>query len=150
MKRTRIVMAIAASLVSAAALAHWDGSNPGHGPGSGMMGGPGMGMGPGGTGMGPGGAGMGPGGAGMGPGGPGMGPGGAGMGPGGMGMGPGACGGAGRGMGFGAGLELTDEQRAKIADIQRETHADAHKRIEAVLTEEQKQKLGKAGPGPHW
>ena len=119
MKRTRIVMAIAASLVSAAALAHGDGGNPGYGPGSGMMGGPGGGM----------------------MGGPGMGPG---------GMGPGACGDAGRGMGFGAGLELTDEQRAKIADIRRETHADAHKRIEAVLTEDQKQKLGKAGPGPHW
>jgi Spy/CpxP family protein refolding chaperone len=128
MKRTRIVMAIAASLVSAAALAHWDGGTPGYGPGSGMMGGPGSGM----------------------MGGPGMGPGGMGMGPGGTGMGPGACGEAGRGMGYGAGLELTDEQRAKIADIQRETHADARKRIEAVLTEEQKQKLGKAGPGPRW
>ena len=136
MKRTRIVMAIAASLVSAAALAHGDGGNPGYGPGSGMMGGPGGGM------MG------GPGGGMMG--GPGMGPGGMGMGPGATGMGPGACGDAGRGMGFGAGLELTDEQRAKIADIRRETHADAHKRIEAVLTEDQKQKLGKAGPGPHW
>jgi len=122
MKRTRIVMAVAASLVSAAAWAHWDGSNPGYGPGSGMMGGPGMGMGPGGMHMGAGGT----------------------------GMGPGACGESGRGMGFGAGLELTDEQRAKIADIRRETHADARKRIEAVLTEEQKQKLGNAGPGPHW
>jgi Spy/CpxP family protein refolding chaperone len=133
MKRTRIVMAIAASLVSAAAWAHWDGSNPGYGPGSGMMGGPAMGMDPAGMGKGPGGMGMDP--AGMGKGG-------------GMGMSGGACGGA--GMGFGAGLELTDEQRAKIADIHRETHADARKRIEAVLTEEQKQKLGRAGPGPHW
>jgi len=143
MKRTRIVMAIAASLVSAAALAHWDGSTAGSGPGSGMMGGPEMGMGPGGTGMGPGGSGMGPAGTGMGPGG-------MAMGSGGMGMAGGGCGGAGRGMGLAAGLELSDEQRAKIADIQRETHADARKRIEGVLTEEQKQTLGRAGPGPHW
>ena len=122
MKRTRMVMAIAASLVSAAALAHWGGGNdgnPGYGPGGGMMGGGGMGMGMG-TGM-------------M------IGGGSAGM-----------CGGAGPGPGYGAGLELTGEQRAKIADIQRETHADARKRIEAVLTDEHKQKLGKANMGPRW
>ncbi|HET7403263.1 MAG TPA: hypothetical protein VFJ62_15820 [Usitatibacter sp.] len=122
MKRIGIVTAIAASLVSAAVFAHWDGSNPGHGPGNGMMGGWGMG-------------------AGMG------------MGPGPMMGGPegrGPCGAAGNGPGFAAGLDLTDEQRAKIADIRRETHADARARIEAVLTDEQRQKLGKAGPGPRW
>jgi len=99
------------------------GPNEGYGPGYGM--GPGMMGGWGGYGMGPGMMG-GWGGYGMGPGMMG-GWGGYGMGPGmmggwgGYGMGPGMMWGYGRGGGGGLGaLNLTDAQRAKIADIQRD------------------------------
>ena len=162
MKRTRIVMVLAASLVSAAAWAHGPGGNAGSSAcGPGMMG-PGMGMGMMGPGTGMGMMGPGTGMGMMGPGtgmmGPGMGTMGPGMGMGTMGPGammdgwdgePGNCAGAGRGPGVASGLELTEEQRAKIVDIQRETHADARSRIESVLTDEQKQKLRSAA-GPRW
>jgi Spy/CpxP family protein refolding chaperone len=139
------------------------GYGPGYGMGPGMMGGygPGYGMGPGmmggygrGYGMGPGmmgGYGMGPGMMG------GYGPG-YGMGPGMMGgYGPGMMGGCG-GYGYGA-VKLTDAQREKIAKIQedarrsqwevmskmRETMvqswAEARKKIDAVLTKEQREQL---------
>ena len=95
-------------------------------------------------------------GQGMGPGGGMMAPG-YGMGPGmmGGGMGPGMMGGMGAGMIFGQGLDLTDEQRARLYRIHEETAAkrwalmeqmheaslEARKRMEAVLTDEQRQKL---------
>ena len=107
MKRKLIAAAAIAALFSAAAWAQMGpgmmgGSGPGYGTGPGMMGGygPGYGMGPGMMG---------------------------GYGPGGYGMGPGMMGGYGPGMmwgygggGFG-GLNLTDDQRAKIAAIQEES-----------------------------
>jgi len=115
MKRKLIAAAALAAIFSAAAWAQWGpGMMGGYGPGGGYN--PGYGMGPGmmgGYGMGPGmmgGYGMGPGMMG-----------GYGMGPGmmgGYGMGPGMMGGYGvRGY---AGLNLTDEQRAKIAEIQKD------------------------------
>ena len=84
----------------------------------------------------------------------GMGPGGGMMAPG-YGMGPGMMGGMGAGMIFGQGLDLTDEQRAQLYRIHEETAAkrwalmeqmheaslEARKRMEAVLTDEQRQKL---------
>jgi Spy/CpxP family protein refolding chaperone len=195
MKRTLIAAAAAAALL---ATPGWAQVGPGMGPG--MMGG----YGPGGYGTGPGmmGPGMmggyGPGGYGMGPGiaGPGM------MGPG-M-MGPGMMGGFGPGTGPGmmgryggyGGLDLTDEQRAKIGEIQQEvsrkqwdlmakmheqgyqiqgldesgksddtaarkayeamaaahkqtfeTMLDARKRIDAVLTKEQREQLRRGWRG---
>jgi Spy/CpxP family protein refolding chaperone len=153
---------------------HASGMQGGYGPGPGMMGG-GYGMGSGG------GYGMGPG---MMGGGYGMGPGG------GYGMGPGMMGGGMMGAYWGSGLDLTDQQRAKINKIQDETRkahwalmgemmdqqarlrdlyqapkrddaaidaaykefgklhqsmydssVEAHKRMEAVLTKEQQEKL---------
>jgi len=119
MKRKLIAAAAVAALFSATAWAQMGpGMMGGYGPGSGYGMGPGM-MGPGMMG------GYGPGGYRMGPGmmGPGMmggyGPGGSGMGPGMMGpgmMGPGTMG----GYGAYAGLNLSDEQRAKIAEIQQD------------------------------
>ena len=118
MKRKLIAAAAVAALFSATA---WAQMGPGmmggygqggYGMGPGMMGG----YGPGGYGMGPGmmsGYGMGPGMMG------GYGPGGYGMDPGMMGqgmMGPGMMG----GYGAYAGLKLSDEQRAKIAEIQQD------------------------------
>jgi Spy/CpxP family protein refolding chaperone len=99
------------------------GYGPGYGMGPGMMGGyggygPGYGMGPGMMG-GYGGYGMGPGMMG-GYGGYGMGPGMMG-GYGGYGMGPGMMGGYGGYGGYGYGVDLSAEQRAKIADIQQGT-----------------------------
>jgi len=109
MKRKLLAVA-AAALLGTAAVGF---SQPyGMGPGGGY--GPGAGMGPGMMGGYGGGYGMGPGmmgGYGMGPGmmGPGM------MG-GGYGMGPGMMG----GFGYGYGLDLSDEQRAKIGEAQQE------------------------------
>lgn len=114
MKRKLLAVAAAALLGTAAVVF----SQPfGMGPGGGY--GPGAGMGPGmmgGYGMGPGMMG-GYGGNGMGPGmmgGGGMGPG---MMGGGFGMGPGMMGGYG---GYGYGLDLSEEQRAKIAEAQQD------------------------------
>jgi Spy/CpxP family protein refolding chaperone len=45
-------------------------------------------------------------------------------------------------MGGRAAINLTDEQRAKIADIRR----DARKRIDAVLTDEQRAQLRSSSP----
>jgi Spy/CpxP family protein refolding chaperone len=120
MKRALLVAAVASLAVAAAAFAQPYGPGGGYGMGPGMMGGygPGPGYGPGG--------GYGPG-LGMGPGmmwgdGPGYG-----MGPGmmgGYGPGYGRGYGTGRGMwGYGGyleGLNLSEEQRAKISEIQRE------------------------------
>ena len=178
----RKLIAAAAVAVLAVAATAW--SQP-YGMGPGMMGGngPGYGMGPGMMG------GYGPG-YGIGPGMMG------GYGPG-YGMGPGMMGGF--GAGFGYGVDLTDEQRAKISDIRREvsrkhwelmgkmheeggpmyeafgsgafdekaarkayaamteahkqmfeTSLDARKRIEAVLTPEQREQMrrGWRGRGP--
>lgn len=69
------------------------------------------------------------------------------------GMGPGMAGG-GMAQGYAA-LDLTDEQRARIAEIRQgvreqmfEARADAQKRIDAVLTPEQREKLRANGrPG---
>ncbi len=152
------------------------GYGPGYGMGPGMMGGygPGYGMGPGmmggygpGYGMGPGMmGGYGPG-YGMGPGmmggyGPGYG-----MGPGmmgGYGMGPGMMGGCGGGYGYNA-LNLTDAQRDQIAKIQEEAQrsqwetmskmrevmiqgwAEARKKMDAVLTKEQREQLNRGWRG---
>ncbi len=135
----RIVLAVAATAALAAAPA-WAQMGPG-GMGPGMMGGYGQGYGPG-YGMGPGmmGGMMGPGMMG------GM------MGGFGQGMGPGMM------WGYGA-LDLTDEQRARIAEIQQDvsrkqwelmgkvheqmfqTMLDARKRMDAVLTREQREQL---------
>ena len=122
MKR-KLLAASAAVLLGAATAAY---SQPYGGMGPGMMGGYGPGGGPGygqGQGYGPGygpGYGMGPGMMG------GYGPG-YGMGPGmmggygpGYGMGPGMMGGYGGYGGYGYGVDLSPEQRAKIADIQQE------------------------------
>ena len=153
MKRILIAVAAAAALLAAPAWAQMGpGMMGGYGTGPGMTG-PGMmgGYGPGG--YGPGGYGMGPGMMG------GYGPGG--YGPGGYGMGPGMMGGYG---GYG-GLNLTDEQRAKIDAIQQEasrkqwdlmgkTHEqmsalmlDARKRVDAVLTKEQREQLSRGWRG---
>ncbi|BAU49265.1 hypothetical protein SVA_2717 [Sulfurifustis variabilis] len=116
------------------------GYGPGWGMGPGMMG-PGM-MGPGM--MGQGGWGMGPGMGMMGPGmmGPGMmGQGGWGMSPG-MGMGPGMMGGMGMGWGPGTGagpfamLDLSDEQRQRIAKIQEDVRK-RHWNTQGKILEEQ-------------
>jgi Spy/CpxP family protein refolding chaperone len=141
------------------------GSGPGYGPGygmgPGMMGGygPGYGMGPGmmggygpGYGMGPGMmGGYGPG-YGMGPGmmggyGPGYG-----MGPGmmggygpGAGMGPGMMGGYGPGYGYG--LNLSDEQRAKISEIQQEL-AQKHWELMGRMHQQGGPMSQAFGPGP--
>ena len=133
MKRILIAVAAAAALLAAPAWAQM---------GPGMMGGYGTGPGMTGPGM-------------MG----GYGPGG--YGPGGYGMGPGMMGGYG---GYG-GLNLTDEQRAKIDAIQQEasrkqwdlmgkTHEqmsalmlDARKRVDAVLTKEQREQLSRGWRG---
>jgi len=132
------------------------GYGPGYGMGPGMMGGYGPGYG---RGYGPG-YGMGPGmmgGYGMGPGMMG------GYGPG-YGMGPGMMGGCG-GYGYNA-LNLTDAQRDKIAKIQQETQRsqwevmskmretmvlgwqDAQKKIDAVLTKEQREQLKRGWGAP--
>jgi len=138
----------------------------GYAPGYGMGGGTGRGYGPGYYGMGPGmmgGYGMGPwmmGGYGMGYGmGPGM-MGGYGMG---YGMGPGMMGGCG-GYGYNA-LNLSDAQRTKIQKIQEEASRsqweimnkmheamsqgwqDAQKKIDAVLTKEQREQLNRGWRG---
>lgn len=130
------------------------GYGPGYGMGPGMMGGYGPGYGPG-YGMGPGmmgGYGMGPGmmrGYGMG-----------------YGMGPGMMGGCGGyGYGYGA-LNLTDAQREKIRKIQEDTTRsqweimskmheavsqgwqDAQKKIDAVLTKEQREQLKRGWGAP--
>ncbi|HEX6320160.1 MAG TPA: Spy/CpxP family protein refolding chaperone [Burkholderiales bacterium] len=111
MKRTLIAIAAVAVLAASASVISqpYGGYGPGYGMGPGMMG-PGMmgGYGPG-YGMGPGmmGPGM------MGGYGPGYG-----MAPG-M-MGPGMMGGYGGGWGYGYGLDLSQEQRSKIADIQQD------------------------------
>ena len=143
MKRILIAAAAAAALLAAPAWAQMGpGMMGGYGTGPGMMGGYGPG------GYGPGGYGMGPGMMG-------------GYSPGGYGMGPGMMGGYG---GYG-GLNLTDEQRAKIDAIQQEasrkqwdlmgkTHEqmsalmlDARKRVDAVLTKEQREQLSRGWRG---
>ena len=81
--------------------------------------------------------------------GPGMMGGGYGMGMGmGYGMGPGMMGGPGPWHGAYSGLNLSDEQRKQIADIQLNTgkamfemHLQARKQIDAVLTAEQREQL---------
>ena len=70
-----------------------------------------------------------------------------GMGPGMMGMGPGMMGGYGPGY---AALDLSDEQRKKIYAIEEAMHKqmfelrlEASKRIDAVLTPEQRKQIGR-------
>lgn len=79
----------------------------------------------------------------------GMGPGmmGEGMGPGMMGMGPGMMGNYGPGY---AALDLSEEQRRKIDAIEKDVHKqmfelrlEASKRIDAVLTPEQRKQIGR-------
>ena len=175
-RKTLIALIAGAGLVAFAAPSFADspedyppmmrGYGPGYGMGPGMMGsygpgyrygrgyGPGYGMGPGMMGgYGPG-YGMGPGMMG------GYGPGYYGMGPGMMG----GCGGYGYGYGYNA-LNLTDAQRAKIQKIQEDAArsqweimnkmheaisqgwAEAQKKIDAVLTKEQREQLDRGWRG---
>lgn len=166
-KQSLIVAALAAALLGTAGFARADDQAPpyGYGPGPGMMGGYGPGYG---SGYGPG-YGYGPGmmGGGYGPGyGRGYGPGyGRGYGPG-YGMWPGMMGGwGGYGYGYDA-LNLSDEQRAKITKIQEDAARsqweimnkmresisqgwqDAQKKIDAVLTKEQREQLKRGWGAP--
>ena len=104
------------------------GYGPGHGMGPGMMGGygPGYGMGPGMMGYGQG-YGMGPGMMG------------------GYGMGPGMMGGFGPGYGYG--LDLSDEQRAKISEIQQEL-AQKHWELMGTMHRQGGPMSQAFGPGP--
>jgi Spy/CpxP family protein refolding chaperone len=129
MKRKLLAVTTAALLGTAAAAF----SQP-YGTGPGMMGGygPGYGMGPGMTG------GYGPG-YGMGAGmmGPGM--------MGGYGMGPGMMGGF--GPGFGYGMDLSDEQRAKMSEIQQEL-AQKHWELMGRMHQQGGPMSQAFGPGP--